>query len=266
MPCSSATSVTSSGIERLGSCRHHVPSVPRLPATGLRILVFAEASLSGGVDSVGGMIQAEDILTQLDKSATDFAFPDLGHGYFFAVDARMHLFRGPERWALIVETVGYNPRMENLIDVVHVFGNCLTTGGPGFVDEDFLDRVENMGEIDDEESYAGDAPVVVRGRPLTVDARTGEPLENVFRRLVPEHRELLLADEAELRSRIPGDLPKALQLEEWHQPEAPAETLPSMSETYRQIAEVLASGDVSRYRPSLSPNTHWSNWPNFGQL
>ncbi|MFG2440548.1 DUF7003 family protein [Streptomyces sp. NPDC048508] len=212
------------------------------------------------------MIQAEEILTQLDKSAAEFTFPDLGHGYFYAVDARMRLFCDLERWALIVETVGYNPRIANLVDVLHVFGNCLTAGGPGFVNGDFLDRVENMGEIDNEESYAGDAPVVVRGRPLTVDAGPGEPLEDVFRRLVPEHRELLFADEDELRSRIPGDLPKVLQLEEWHQPEIPSETLPSMSETYRQIAEVLASGDVSRYRPSLSPNTHWTNWPDSGQL
>lgn len=137
---------------------------------------FTEGSLSGGADSVFGVIQAEDILAQLDKSATEFTFPDLGHGYSYAVDARMHLFRDLERWALIVETVGYNPRMENLVDVVHIFGNCLTTGGPGFVNGDFLDRVENMGEIDDEETYyAGDAPVVVRGRPLAVDAGAHGP-------------------------------------------------------------------------------------------
>ncbi|WP_367320808.1 hypothetical protein [Streptomyces sp. HUAS ZL42] len=212
------------------------------------------------------MIEVENILAQLDKCADEFTFPDLGHGYFSAVDARMHLFRDPERWALIVETVGYNPRMGNLVDVLHVFGNCLTAGGPGFANEGFLDRVENMEEIDDEEEYAGDAPVVVRGWPLVVDMEPGEPLEDVFRALVPEHRDLLLADEAELWSRIPADLPKVLQLEEWHQPEDLVEAPPSASETYQQIAEVLASGDISRYRPSLSPNTHWSNWPDSGQL
>ncbi|MER6531553.1 hypothetical protein [Streptomyces sp. NPDC001508] len=98
-----------------------------------------------------------------------------------------------------------------------------------------------------------------------MEAEPGEPLEVVFRRLVPEYRDLILADEAEVRSRIPRDLPKVLQLEEWRQPED-IETPPSTSETYQQIAEVLASGDVRRYRPSHSPNTHWSNWPDSGTL
>jgi hypothetical protein len=69
------------------------------------------------------VIDANRILAQLDKCAEEFTFPDLGRGYCYAVDARMHLFRDPERWALIVETVGYNPRAGNLVDVVHVFGN-----------------------------------------------------------------------------------------------------------------------------------------------
>jgi hypothetical protein len=223
--------------------------------------------LSAGSASVRSVIDMNEILAQLDACAEEFAFPDLNHGYNYAVDARLHLFRDPERWALVAETVGYNPRAGNLVDVVHVYGNCLTAGGPGFVNEDFLDRVENMAVIDDdEESYTGEAPVVVRGQPLAVDAVPGDPLEDVFRKLVPEHRNLLFADETELRSRIPDDLPKVLQLEEWHQPQFSAEEPPSESETYQQIAEVLASGDIGRYRPSHPPNTHWSNWPDSGQL
>ncbi|SCF96847.1 DUF7003 family protein [Streptomyces sp. Ncost-T10-10d] len=211
------------------------------------------------------MIEANDILAQLDKCATEFKLPHPDNGYFYAVDVRMHLYRAPGRWALIIETVGYNPRMGNLVNVVGTYGNCLTTGEPGWENEGFHDRVENMEKIDDQETYAGGIPMIVRGRTLAVAAEPGEPLEVVFRRLVPEHRDLILADEAEVQSRIPGDLPKVLQLEEWHQPED-IETLPSTSETYQQIAEVLASGDVGRYRPRLSPNTHWSNWPDSGTL
>jgi len=29
---------------------------------------------------------------------------------------------------------------------------------------------------------------------------------------------------------------------------------------------VLATADASRYRPTLTPNTHWSNWPDSGSL
>jgi hypothetical protein len=41
---------------------------------------------------------------------------------------------------------------------------------------------------------------------------------------------------------------------------------PSSYETWQQIAKVLATGDTSYYRPTLEPNTHWSNWPESGSL
>jgi hypothetical protein len=153
--------------------------------------------------------------------------------------------------------------------VLHVFGNCLTTGRPGYENQDFIDRIENMDDIVEDEyengDYRGGVPIIVRGQALTVDARPGEEFQHVFRELVPEHRDLLLADETELRARIPADLPKVLQLEEWHQPDL-FRTIPSASETYQMVAEVLVDGDVTHYRPSLPPNTHWSNWPESGSL
>ncbi|WP_433353166.1 DUF7003 family protein [Micromonospora saelicesensis] len=36
--------------------------------------------------------------------------------------------------------------------------------------------------------------------------------------LVPDHRELLLADEVELRRRIPADIPEIIRLDQWHHP------------------------------------------------
>ncbi|UYQ95580.1 hypothetical protein MKQ68_10750 [Chitinophaga horti] len=36
---------------------------------------------------------------------------------------------------------------------------------------------------------------------------------------------------------------------------------PANYETWPMIAEVIVSGDVTRYSPTLPPNTHWSNWP-----
>jgi hypothetical protein len=41
---------------------------------------------------------------------------------------------------------------------------------------------------------------------------------------------------------------------------------PSSYETWQQIAKVLATGDSSHYKPTLEPNTHWSNWPESGSL
>lgn len=41
---------------------------------------------------------------------------------------------------------------------------------------------------------------------------------------------------------------------------------PGIYETWQQIADVIATGDVSLYRPTLKPNSHWSNWPGAGSM
>ncbi|MEW2477613.1 hypothetical protein AB0875_27935 [Micromonospora gifhornensis] len=213
-------------------------------------------------------MRSAEVLEQLDAAAEEFLFPDLGHGYYYAVDARLHGYRDAGRWALIVETVGYSPRAGNLIDALHVFGNCLTSGEPGYGNGDFHERVDNWNQIEDPdepETYRG-GPVVIRGRTIAVAAEPGEDLVNVLRQLVPRHRELLLADEGELRRRIPVDLPEVLRLDQWNHPDLVSGLRPSDSETFHQIADVLATGDLSRYAPSLPPNTHWSNWPESGSL
>ncbi|MGW0215816.1 DUF7003 family protein [Micromonospora chokoriensis] len=213
-------------------------------------------------------MRSAEVLEQLDAAAEEFLFPDLDNGYYYAVDARLHAYRDAGQWALIVETVGYSPRAGNLSDVLHVFGNCLTIGGPGFGNVDFLDRVDNWDELEDPdepEIYRG-GPVVLRGRRIAVAAEAGEDLIDVLRRLVPHHRELLLADEGELRRRIPVDIPEVLRLDHWNHPDLAGGSRPSQSETFRQIADVLTTGDLGLYRPTLQPNTHWSNWPDSGSL
>jgi hypothetical protein len=105
----------------------------------------------------------------------------------------------------------------------------------------------------------------MRGVMLPVAGLEGEELSAVFRRLVPEHRSLLLATEEELRCRIPTDLPEVVMLEQWHQPRL-HDQKPSESEVFQQLATVFATADPARYRPTLPPNTHWSNWPESGAL
>jgi len=74
-----------------------------------------------------------------------------------------------------------------------------------------------------------------------------------------------LGDEAEVRRHIAVDLPQLRQLEEWNQPDL-FETSPSESETYGLLALMLETLDPADYRPTLPPNTHWSNWPDSGAL
>ncbi|MEU0932852.1 hypothetical protein [Embleya sp. NPDC005971] len=216
------------------------------------------------------MKTVSSILGQFDLAYDTGRFPDLDNGYHYPVDVRMHLFADPHRWAWVVELLGYSPRGRNLIDVVHVFGNCLTHGDIGPTN-DFLHRVDNMDDVegdgDDAEQFRGGVPIVVRGRALVVDAAQGTPLEDVFRSLVPEHRELLLADDREVRAGIPADIPLVLRLDEWHQPtDLSDDHRPGGHPFFRAIAEVLDTGDADGYRPTEAPNTHWSNRPDAGTL
>lgn len=210
------------------------------------------------------------ILGRFDLAYGCGVFPDMANGYYYPVDVRMHLFADADRWAWVVELLGYNPRGGNLIDVVHFFGNCLTGGANGLTNDDFLDRVDNMDEVEDEGDgghFRVGVPIVVRGHAIHVNAAQGTPLESVFRSLVPEHRALLLADNDEVRARIPADIPLILRLEEWHQPTDMWDGhKPSDYEVFRQVAEVLVTADPTRYRPTEQPNTHWSNWPEAGTL
>lgn len=41
---------------------------------------------------------------------------------------------------------------------------------------------------------------------------------------------------------------------------------PSTYETWQQIAKAIAQKDAQIYKPTLAPNTHWSNWPESGSL
>ncbi|GAA2371732.1 hypothetical protein Cme02nite_63760 [Catellatospora methionotrophica] len=217
------------------------------------------------------MITSDEVLAQFDRAAKRFDFPDPENGYYYAIDSRLHAFRDATRWALVVELVGYSPRAGNVLDVLHCFGNCLTEGEPGYGEGDFLARVDNMYQLEHhaepERLRGGRPPVVVRGQALDVDAVEGERLEDVFRRLVPEHRDLLLADEVELRHRLPADLPRVLVLEQWwHRDPDRFDQLPSETETFQQLAQVLTTGDVAAYQPTHAPNTHWSYWPESGSL
>jgi hypothetical protein len=86
------------------------------------------------------------------------------------------------------------------------------------------------------------------------------------RYLAARHREAVLASEPERRISILPEMSQILQLEEWRHPDVVADELPSQCETFQQLAEVLVTGDLSLYRPSGEPNTHWKHWPEGGRL
>jgi hypothetical protein len=80
-------------------------------------------------------------------------------------------------------------------------------------------------------------------------------------------RERVLATPEERWGSVLPEMVQMLQLEEWHHPDVVDEhDRPSGSETFQQLARVLATGNVGHYAPSRPPNTHWRNWPDGGRL
>lgn len=41
---------------------------------------------------------------------------------------------------------------------------------------------------------------------------------------------------------------------------------PSSYETWQLISKVIVTNDASQYKPTLNPNTHWTNWPDSGSM
>jgi hypothetical protein len=197
----------------------------------------------------------QQFLDQIDASAQDFTFPFLDHGFYSAIDVRLHVYRDDKHWAVVFETVGFNPKARSVTDALTGYG--IRAGSQ-------LNRVENIADlIDDDENYVGGVPIRVRGEDLPVDTAPGEYFAEAVRELVPEYRDLLLADESELRALIPPDLPEILRLEAWHHPDVLVER-PSREEVFQLLAKVLDTGNPHEYRPTRAPNTHWSNWPESG--
>jgi hypothetical protein len=207
----------------------------------------------------------QEILSELDEAARDFKFPGLDNGFIYPVDTRLHAFRDEARWALVIEVVGYDYRGHSLDDVVYVLGNCIDLP---FADN-VLARIDTIDGLEDEEEpvvAAGAEWVELRGKVVPVPRPAGTDLVEVFRALTPEFRHLLLADEDELRRLVPTDLPRILVLEEWNHPDVFDGALPSQSDTFLRIADVLVDGRPELYTPTQPPNTHWSNWPEGGAL
>ena len=241
----------------------------------------------------------KQILNILDDCCEAFTFPMLDNGYVYPAASRLTLFRSDLDWAIVIELFGFSPR-SGLPDInVSTFASRLRNrdSREKYVNEiaynAYLKNNPNNesrfyypieeGPWQDEENgefvAVGAQGVLLRGEAIAIPGH--ETFENfgirlessqrthVFelcRALAAGHRELVLATADERRANVLTDLPQIMELEDWNHPDVASGVKASDSETFQQIAKVLATGDRTQYRPSLSVNTHWRNWPGGGQL
>lgn len=225
------------------------------------------------------------ILEILDRCCETFTFPMLDNGYVYLAATRLSLFRSAEDWAMVIEVFGYSPRESIPSTHIYTFASRLqaSDGEDPHHESDFVNPIEEGDWLDEEdpEMVSPDAKeVVVRGRTIALpeaeayaeyDIELEDPpnvqVFELSRYLAAVARDDVLATERERRVNVPPELEQLLVLEEWHHPNVVDEKdRPSGSETFRQLAEVLVTGDIDRYRPSREPNTNWVNWPDGGSL
>jgi hypothetical protein len=243
-------------------------------------------------------LDAAEILAALDRACDVYEFPMLDNGYVYLAATRLTLHRSETDWAVVTEVFGFSPRGETPFTSVCTVASRLRNRKqpsdfhPGWY-ETYLRRHPNLEQrhdfpIDDEAwQDADDLELIregldrlsVRGRVVTLPApdaydNFGIVLEKpprvqtfeLCRFLAEVAREDVLATPDARRHNVPDDISQILQLDEWHHPDLAAGERPSGLESFRQMAEVLVTGDVDRYRTSRVPNTHWRHWPDGGRL
>ncbi|QEL15244.1 DUF7003 family protein [Limnoglobus roseus] len=239
------------------------------------------------------------ILAVLDQCCDSLTFPMLDNGYVYLAATRLSLYRSPQDWAMVVENFGYSPRGGLPDTALYTFASRLHDRDQP---KDYVTREAyemylaknphnetrfvfpvQEGKWQDAstvELVAKDARVVsVRKNRVSLPShdeylRHGIELEEpprvqVFelcRYLAAVHRDDVLATPEEQRISVRPEMERILQIDEWNHPDVADDERPSKSETFRQLARVLATGDVRKYRPKHAPNTHWQNWPNGGRL
>jgi hypothetical protein len=242
-------------------------------------------------------VTAQEILSVLDACCAKFTFPMLDNGYVYLAATRLTAFRSLDDWAMTIEVFGFSPRAGLPDTHIYTFGGNLRNRKKT---EDYVNRqayenyltnnphnesrfifpIDDGDWLDGESVVNGTSNLILRGETLLIPAagefnKHGIELEDeaeirvyeLCRLLASVRRKQVLATPEELRGNVDPSLEQVLQLDEWNHPNVvDDECRPNGSETFQQLAQVLGTGDVNGYRPSKSPNTHWSNWPDGGTL
>lgn len=214
------------------------------------------------------MPSSDDILAVLDVLAEEFMFPGFNNMNYETVDSRLHCLRDGDRWALVVEELVDWPGAGGLTLNVFVMGAA--RGERLWCKELIQPPLEFDEDDEDDEEVLIPEAVELRGMTVSID-RAGldalveqheiEPTFALLVQLAESHRDALFSTTDELGERVEPGLQPILTLDDWAHPDVYGGPKPSESEAFRQLAEVLATGDVAAYSPTEPPNNRdWRMW------
>ncbi|MEP3891704.1 MAG: hypothetical protein ABJN69_14695 [Hellea sp.] len=238
------------------------------------------------------------ILSVLDHCAEAFTFPMLDNGYVYLAASRLSVYHSSDDWALVIEVFGFSPRAGAPAVAVHTFGSNLRNrkSRGDYVSQEAYENYISNNEYnefktffpiggddiwvnaDDNESVMPNTSLYLRGKVFNLPddtaylnhgitlEETSPQIYELCRYLGSVERQAVLATDDERRYNVPDHLSEVLSLDDWQHPDIAAGEKPSSIETFQQIAQILLSGDVLHYHPTVEGNTHWRHWPESGLL
>jgi hypothetical protein len=235
------------------------------------------------------------ILSILDQSAESFVFPMLDNGYSYLCASRLSLFRSDEHWAIVFEIFGFSPRAGHPdLSIITISNKLHDRNKPSdYVSEgaynNYLKKspywdvrtfwpISNEDWIDEEdpEFIIDKGEIILRDKSLEVPLAHTFESKDIFlkgkhpaifelcRYLAHDYRETVLATEAERRTNILPEMSEVMQLDEWYHPDLANGQLPSQTNTFQQLANILESNSSETYFTNVAANNHWTNWPEGG--
>ncbi len=222
-----------------------------------------------------------EILFQLDKAAQNYKFPTFDNINYPAADMRLSVFRDNSEWLILFEKLVYSDNESAFLSMVHAFGNKIPD--PGFQpnsSEQIISEAPHYPIWDNEMNFSLDLldfTLKVKGTimhflPTRDDYRKAHVnLEDdsypefkilcflVF--LMPDA--LFRSDDDLLKACNRSNLPKFIQLDDWHHPDLFNGELPSHCDFFKNLAQSIEEGSYHAPNQVQSINSYWYHWEYF---
>ncbi|NDV58959.1 hypothetical protein [Bacteroides sp. 519] len=208
----------------------------------------------------------------LNKKKYDYTFfLNLEHGYSFNAASKIHLYGDSRNWAVVFETFTYQNRGGYFATELVYIGNCITPIIETFAEESTtsnmkvvimvesseLERisVENSETVDPNAEY-----ILVNGVKVSLKNSDVQGYEDLICYIHAMNPSLTWTTENEIRTQLPLDIPKLMEINQFHYISNYDSILPSKQELYKLISEILVQGKPSLWNPVQKPNNDSNNW------
>ena len=218
----------------------------------------------------------DDIVRQLDMAFDNLDFPAFRNYYYPSAGMRLTAFRSQDEWLITIDDLVYAVKERLFFNMVFAFGNKITRQGYQSVSE-VVSEAPSSPLWQSCEQFAldmWDFTVKIRGRTrhfsvsaqdyrraqinLQADMKPALRMLRLLASLVPD--ELFLSDDALLAACKRINLPRFIQLKEWHHPSQYEWEFPSQTICFQSLAQAIAKNKPELYTCPEPINSHWSYW------